>query len=482
MTVVIVLAVVLVVFTVVGHQIVKREAVVRGNKVHARPRPAPALIVEVAGAEQTRGEIGRNVIALPVFAHRIAIFVVPLRPARREAPHLIAAGADIPWLADKLHLREHRILHDGVEKAATLVEALRLAPEDSAEIEAKTVDMHRFRPVTQGIHHHLQHARMRSVHRVAGTGIVDVVTVLIRHGTVVREVVDAFKRERRAKLVPFRGVVVDHIQDHLDTGVMVGAHHIAEPLNAARAEIARGRREKAQRVIAPEVFQALVEQVLIVREPVYRQQFDRSNAEALDVIHRRLVRHAVVGAAQLRRHRRVELRETFHVRLIDHRMWPDDGRPFLILPVELVRIDNAALRHIRRAVALIKRQVFIFMQQIVGKMRLIPLDISGELARVRVNQQFVRVEAVTVFRIVRPVHAIAIQRARLQARHIAMPYFMRVFRQRQPGDFVFAARIVEAELDALCVRRENREVNPLAVIVRAEGITASRRDFKSLTV
>ena len=115
-------------------------------------------------------------------------------------------------------------------------------------------------------------------------------------------------------------------------------------------------------------------------------------------------------------------------------------------------------------------------------MRLVPFDIADQIACVRVDQQLVRVKAMTVFRIVRPVYAVAIQRARLQAWHIAVPDFMRIFRQRQTSDFIFAARIVETQLHALGVCRENGEVHPLAVVICAEGITASRRDFKSLTV
>ena len=54
-----------------------------------------------------------------------------------------------------------------------------LAREDRREIEAETVDVHLGDPVAQRVGHHLQHARMAQVQRVAGAGIVDVVARLV---------------------------------------------------------------------------------------------------------------------------------------------------------------------------------------------------------------------------------------------------------------------------------------------------------------
>ncbi len=91
--------------------------------------------------------------------------------------------------------------------------------------------MHRFRPVAQGIHHHLQHARVRGIHRIPGTGVVDVIPVLVRQRAVIAVVINPFKRERGAKLVAFRRVVIHHVQNNLDARVMVRAHHIAKALD-----------------------------------------------------------------------------------------------------------------------------------------------------------------------------------------------------------------------------------------------------------
>lgn len=74
----------------------------------------------------------------------------------------------------------------------------------------------------------------------------------------------------------------------------------------------------------------------------------------------------------------------------------------------------------------------------------------------------------TVFRIVGAVDTEAVEGARLQSRHITVPDLMSVFRELQPGDLYLAAWVVETQLDALRMGRENREIDALAVKVGAE--------------
>ena len=102
MPVVIVFTIVGIMLFVVRHQVIQRKAVVGGDKVDAGPRTASAQIVQVTGTEQARGEVVRHVIALPVLTYGIAVFVVPLPPAWREAADLITTGADIPGLTNQL--------------------------------------------------------------------------------------------------------------------------------------------------------------------------------------------------------------------------------------------------------------------------------------------------------------------------------------------------------------------------------------------
>ena len=149
--VLVVFAVRLVVLVVVGNEIVQREAVVGGDEIDARPGLAAAMIELVRrGAEARRQRLGAR-LAAPEVAHRVAERVVPLRPARRKAADLIAAGPAVPGLGDQFDVGQQRVLPDRFQKAALGVEAVGLARQDRAEIEAEAVDMHFARPVAQAV-------------------------------------------------------------------------------------------------------------------------------------------------------------------------------------------------------------------------------------------------------------------------------------------------------------------------------------------
>ena len=69
---------------------------------------------------------------------------------------------------------------------------------------------------------------MIEIKRIAAAGVVDVIARVIRLQTVIAGVVDAAKTECRTAPVAFSGVVVNHVQDHFDTGLVQGTHHIPE--------------------------------------------------------------------------------------------------------------------------------------------------------------------------------------------------------------------------------------------------------------
>ncbi|SSW81982.1 Uncharacterised protein [Klebsiella pneumoniae] len=259
---------------------------------------------------------------------------------------------------------------------------------------------------------------------------------------------------------------------------MVRAYHIAKALDPRRAVVARRRSKKAQRVIAPEVLQPAIEQMLVIREPVNRQQLHRGNAQAFDIVDRGFVPHPLKRPAQLGRNGRVHLGKPFHVALIDNGMRPGDVRPVVVLPVKSVRVDNPAFRRKRRAVAGIKAQIQLVMPQRIAEMGVVPVDVTHQFASVRVDEQLMRVKAMTVFRVVGAVDAIAVQRARLQVRHIAVPDLMGILRQLQPGDFRFPGRVKQTELHSFSVRGEQREVNALPVIIRPQLLAMTGPNFK----
>src|SRR5471030_906311 len=211
------------------------------------------MVEMIAGTVNARGPLCRHTLfALPELAYGIAEFVVPLGPARRKTTDLISAGTAIPRLGDQLHAGENRVLTATVEEPAAFIETVGLAAEDSGKIKAETVHVHLGDPVAQAVGDHLQHARMRQVERVARTGIVDVITLVVGQ-TIVRSVIDTLERQRRPALVAFGGVVVDHVENDLEAGFVKAVDHLLEFRDRARAlrKETRISGEKADRVVAP---------------------------------------------------------------------------------------------------------------------------------------------------------------------------------------------------------------------------------------
>src|SRR6185312_3611602 len=99
----ILLAVLLIVLVLVADEIGEREAIVHGHVVDAAARAA-AIVLELRRRSghavcQVADQVS---LAAPEAAGRLAVEVVPFRPAGRKAADLVAAGADVPWLRDQL--------------------------------------------------------------------------------------------------------------------------------------------------------------------------------------------------------------------------------------------------------------------------------------------------------------------------------------------------------------------------------------------
>src|ERR1700733_6859350 len=90
--------------------------------------------------------------------------------------------------------------------------------------------------------------------------------------------------------------------------------------------------------------------------------------------------------------------------------------------------------------------------------------------RVRVEEQFIGIETVTVLGFVGPMHAITVDGARTHVREIAMKDLVRVFRQFNPFQLIFAVIVENADLDFGGVGREKCEIGSLAVPGSASGM------------
>src|ERR1700730_16543733 len=157
MAVAVLLAVRLVVLVVVGDEVAKREPIMGGDEVDARPGLSATKVELVGRGAETRRQGLRTGFAAPIVADCVPERVVPFGPARRKPADLIASGPAIPRLGDQLHLGEPGILAYRFEKAALGFEAVRFARENRAEIEAETVDAHLADPIAQAVGDHLDH-------------------------------------------------------------------------------------------------------------------------------------------------------------------------------------------------------------------------------------------------------------------------------------------------------------------------------------
>ena len=183
--------------------------------------------------------------------------------------------------------------------------------------------------------------------------------------------------------------------------------------------VPRIRREKPERVIAPVVYAALLDEEVFVDVIMYREEFDRGDAELAQVFDRGWGGEAGVGAAQVFGHLRVSLGEPFDVEFVDDRFVPGGARRRVIAPVER-GIDNAGER---RQCGGVPRRI---------ENRVVPLQPARDGPRMRIKEKLPRVEPMPASRIVRTMHAVAVDLPRLHAGQIAMPHLVGLFRERNP--------------------------------------------------
>ena len=195
---------------------------------------------------------------------------------------------------------------------------------------------------------------------------------------------------------------------------------------------------------------------------------------------RRLGGEAGVRAAQVVAHVGRQLGEAFDVRLVDDGLGPRRVGRRVVLPVE-VRIDDDALRD-RIDVVFVVHLGVVAAGDVGEDVRRVPEDRPFDRLRIRVDEQLVRVETVPARRVVRPVDAVAVALSRPDAGDVAVPVVRGVVGEL---DACLGAVLVEqAELDALGVLGEEREVRPFAVPRRSERERPARPDvhLRSSTV
>ena len=202
---------------------------------------------------------------------------------------------------------------------------------------------------------------------------------------------------------------------------------------------------------------------------MHRQELDRRHAQALHVLDHlargeprvlSLVRGNDVGMAP---------RVAAHVELVHDAFVGGVARAALAAPVER-GIDDPRLRHRRGAIAAVEGEVLALAAEGIAELRVGDLRGTDDGARVRVEEQLVRIEAMARVRLVRAVHAIAVELARAHLRQTAVPDEVGALAQREAAHLALAGLVEEAQLELLGVLRVDREIHSLAVPGRAEGM------------
>ena len=225
-------------------------------------------------------------------------------------------------------------------------------------------------------------------------------------------------------MIAFDGVIINHIEDHLEAGGVKSSHHRLELghllAHLATAGILTMWRKKSDRVVAPIINQAALNQPFVIDMGVDRQEFHRSDPEILQVSDRRFAPQAGIGAAQLLRNIRPKLCETFYMHLVNHRLSQRRSRLAVVAPIKCI-VDHDRLGHAPGVVAKILREILLLVAHDVGKHFVSPIHAARDRFRVRIDQYLGVVETQAPLRIVRTRNAIAIELTGARVRKKHMP-------------------------------------------------------------
>ena len=246
-------------------------------------------------------------------------------------------------------------------------------------------------------------------------------------------------------------------------------------VGARRREALVGR-EEAQGVVAPVVGQPAFLQEAFGHRLVHREQLDAGHAQIEQVLDHRGVGQAGVAAAQRLGHLGVEPGEALDVQLVHDGLAPDDLRPLVSAPVEVVVHHHAA----RRSVGGVAGVEQVDPALLVPEDRRAPVGLAGEGPRVRVHHQLVGVEAVAFLRGPRPVHPEAVQRPGAQAGQVSVEDVIGLIPQREPGDLLRGLLgVEEAQLHRGGVVGGEREIDALAIARRSQRVRNSRPNVEA---
>src|SRR5262245_27376225 len=244
-------------------------------------------------------------------------------------------------------------------------------------------------------------------------------------------------------------MVVDHVENHVDPGVVEARNHLLELTQAVAwiGRVARLRREKADAVVSPVVCQASRQQVTLGHRSMDRQQFDTGYTQRLDVIQYLTASQALIRSADFRRQTGVQLRKAANMCLINNGPIPTDGvSRGVIVPVE-AQIGYRAFRYKGCAVPLIERQVVAGLQLVPEDCRM-PGYCADMRCGIRIDEQLMGIEPMTGIRLVWTIYAVAIRRPGRDCRQVTVPDLVGVLGQGNAIELALSRFVEDADFDA----------------------------------
>ncbi len=387
------------------------------HEIDRMPGLAAVVAVQIAGAGKTRGQrAGRNHFdpeLVLLLAQRVAVQTIPLRPAGREIADLIRIAADRPRLGDQVDAgaaagrARRQFGADAIERIAAVglveVEAAVLATvaQHRGQVETEAVHAERIAPISQRIDDQILRDRMTGVVVAADAGVVPRV-LKVAAERIIGRIVEAAERQQvvhgqavgAAPGAAFAGVVVDHVDIDLDAGVVERLDHrlpfAGRAAGALVESVTAIGREVVQGHVAPVVVvrgRIRIDIVLVVLGFLHRQEFHRGHPERGQ--RRGLARGAEVGAAFGGGHAGVVAGQAAHVHFVDHLVLERAGG---------LAAERRGVGEQGHALARAGAAVLVAMGRAAGVDRAVGagggVRVLADLARIRIEQQLVRIEAV----------------------------------------------------------------------------------------
>ena len=201
-----------------------------------------------------------------------------------------------------------------------------------------------FNPIAQAFTCVFHNAGMAQIEGVPTTGPVVVITIV--PDPIIATVINSAQREDGAFEIQFGAVVQNDIENDLNPRFVQRFYRVAKLIKRTlrRAGIGRMQREHGHRVVAPVVRQAQPLKSRFAGKMRHRQQLQRGNAETLEIVDHHRMTQRFIGSANLFRQVRMQIRQPFDMRFVNHGIAPRRARRGIILPVIMIGHHHALQR------------------------------------------------------------------------------------------------------------------------------------------